>query len=54
MNVPQSARLTSKTQIKVRLEGIETPERAQPFDQKARQALAKRVFGKVVHVVRRR
>jgi micrococcal nuclease len=32
------------------LEGIDTPERAQPFGQKARQALAKKVFGKVVRV----
>ena len=34
--------LTDKTQIKVRLEGIDTPERAQPFGRKAGQALAKK------------
>jgi endonuclease YncB( thermonuclease family) len=42
--------LVGKTQIKVRLEGIDTPERAQPFGRKAGQALAKKVFGKVVQV----
>jgi endonuclease YncB( thermonuclease family) len=42
--------LLDKTQIKVRLEGIDTPERAQPFGRKAGQALAKKVFGKVVQV----
>ena len=42
--------LAGKTQIKVRLEGIDTPERAQPFGRKAGQALANRVFGKVVQV----
>jgi endonuclease YncB( thermonuclease family) len=42
--------LVNKTQIKVRLEGIDTPERAQPFGRKAGQAVAERVFGKVVQV----
>jgi endonuclease YncB( thermonuclease family) len=42
--------LVDKTQIKVRLEGIDTPERAQPFGRKAGQALAKKVFGKPVQV----
>ena len=42
--------LVGKTQVKVRLEGIDTPERAQPFGRKAGQALAKKVFGKVVQV----
>jgi micrococcal nuclease len=42
--------LVDKTQTKVRLEGIDTPERAQPFGRKAGQALAKKVFGKVVQV----
>jgi endonuclease YncB( thermonuclease family) len=42
--------LVDKTQIKVRLEGIDTPEQAQPFGRKAGQALAKRVFGKTVQV----
>jgi endonuclease YncB( thermonuclease family) len=42
--------LVGKTQIKVRLEGIDTPERGQPFGHKAGQALAKKVFGKVVQV----
>ena len=32
--------LVGKTQIKVRLESIDTPERAQPFGRKAGQALA--------------
>ena len=42
--------LVDKNQIKVRLEGIDTPERAQPFGRKAGQALAKKVFGKVIQV----
>jgi endonuclease YncB( thermonuclease family) len=42
--------LVDKTQIRVRFEGIDTPERAQPFGRKAGQALAKIVFGKVVQV----
>lgn len=42
--------LVDKTQIRVRLEGIDTPERAQPFGRKAGQALAKKVFGKVIQV----
>ena len=40
----------AKTQIRVRLEGIDTPERAQPFGRKAGQTLAKKVFGRVVQV----
>jgi endonuclease YncB( thermonuclease family) len=39
-----------KTQVKVRLEGIDTPERGQPFGRKAGQALARKVFGKAVQV----
>jgi micrococcal nuclease len=42
--------LVGKTQVKVRLDGIDTPERAQPFGRKAGQALAKKVFGKAVQV----
>jgi endonuclease YncB( thermonuclease family) len=42
--------LVDKTQVRVRLEGIDTPEWAQPFGRKAGQALAKIVFGKVVQV----
>ena len=42
--------LVGKTQVKVRLEGIDTPERGQPFGWKAGQSLAKKVFGKVVQV----
>jgi endonuclease YncB( thermonuclease family) len=40
--------LVNKTQIKVRLEGIDTPERGQPFGRKTGQALAKKVIGRVV------
>jgi endonuclease YncB( thermonuclease family) len=40
--------LMDKTQIKVRLEGIDTPERGQPFGRKTGQALAKKVIGSVV------
>jgi hypothetical protein len=35
---------------RVRLFGIDTPERGQPWADKARQALARRVFGKQVRV----
>ena len=34
----------------MRLEGIDTPERAQSFGRKAGQALAKKVFGKEVQI----
>jgi micrococcal nuclease len=40
--------LVGKTQVKVRLDGIDTPERAQPFGRKTGQALAKKVIGSVV------
>ena len=46
--------LVGKTQIEVRLEGIDIPERSQPFGQRARQALAKMVFRKAMQDVRRR
>jgi endonuclease YncB( thermonuclease family) len=42
--------LVNKTQIKERLEGIDTPERGQPFGRKAGQALAKKDFDQVVQV----
>ena len=45
--------LVDETQVKVRLEGIDTPERGQPFGRKAGQALGKKVFGKVVRRRRR-
>lgn len=37
-------------QHKIRLEGIDTPERKQAFGTKAKEALAEKVFGKVVTV----
>lgn len=40
----------SKTQIKVRLEGIDAPEKAQPFGQKSKEHLSDLVFGKQVVV----
>lgn len=40
-----------KRQIKVRLAEIDTPERAQPFDARARQALADLIFAQKVRVV---
>ena len=45
--------ITVRTQtdtIKVRLSGIDTPERGQPFGTKAKQALSGQVFGKDVTV----
>jgi endonuclease YncB( thermonuclease family) len=44
--------LTSdKQQIKVRLAEIDTPEKAQPFGTRARQALSDLIFAKDVRVV---
>ena len=37
-------------QIKVRLSGIDTPEKSQAFGMKAKQALSSKVFGKTVEV----
>ena len=42
--------LVGKEQRRVRLEGIDCPERAQPFGKKASQFTAKLVFGKTVEV----
>ena len=42
--------LVDKEQIKVRLEGIDCPESAQPFGTKAKQALSDLVFGKDVRI----
>ena len=41
----------SKTQHKIRLEGIDAPEKAQPFGQRSKQHLSDLVFGKQVEVV---
>lgn len=35
---------------RVRLEGIDAPEKTQPFGQRSRQALTKMTAGKVVHI----
>lgn len=40
-----------KQQVKVRLSEIDTPERAQPFGTRARQALSDLIFSKQVRVV---
>ena len=40
----------TKQQIKVRLAGIDTPEKSQAFGMKAKQALSQKVFGKTVEV----
>jgi endonuclease YncB( thermonuclease family) len=42
--------LVGREQRRVRLSGIDTPERGQPWARKARQALARRVFGEQVRV----
>lgn len=41
----------SKTQHKIRLQGIDAPESAQPFGAKAKQNLSSLVFGKTVKVL---
>lgn len=43
--------LVNKTQLKVRLVHIDAPEQAQPFGNKAKQALATLIFGKKVTLV---
>ena len=40
----------SKTQFKIRLEGIDAPEKAQSFGQKSKEHLSDLVFGKQVEV----
>ena len=40
----------NKNQYKVRLTEIDTPERRQPWGEKARQALAEKVFNKNVQI----
>jgi micrococcal nuclease len=43
--------LDGRNQIKIRLDGIDTPELKQAFGSKAKQALSKTIFGKRVRVV---
>ena len=43
--------LNGKEQVKVRLDGIDCPEKGQPWGTKAKQATAKVCFGKVVTVI---
>jgi endonuclease YncB( thermonuclease family) len=42
--------LHNKTQHRIRLEGIDAPEKGQPYGTKARQALAAKIFGETVRV----
>src|SRR6516164_5237333 len=42
--------LLEKTQHRIRLEGIDAPEKGQAYGTKARQALADKVFGKTIRV----
>ena len=42
--------LREKEQVKIRLYGIDTPERGQAFGKKAKQFTSKLVYGKVVEV----
>ena len=43
--------LVEETHFKIRLAGIDAPERGQPYGRKARQALSKKVLGKEVRVL---
>jgi endonuclease YncB( thermonuclease family) len=40
----------SKSQHKIRLSGIDAPEKAQPFGQRSKQSLSDLVFGKTVRI----
>jgi endonuclease YncB( thermonuclease family) len=40
----------NKTQHKIRLSGIDAPERAQPFGQRSKEYLSMLVFGKTIEV----
>jgi len=42
--------LRDKTPVKIRLQGVDAPEKAQPFGQKSKQFTSTLVFGKVVTV----
>ena len=42
--------VVDKTQIKVRLEGIDAPESTQPFGTRSKRALSEKVFGKQVTI----
>ncbi len=43
--------LVGLEQIKIRLEGIDTPERGQDFSDRAKQLTSSLVFGKYVHIL---
>ena len=43
---------TEKEQVKVRLAEIDTPESAQPYGTRARQALSDLIFGKQVNIIK--
>ena len=43
--------LHGSEQIKIRLAGIDAPEKAQPFGSAARQSMSEMLFGKEVRVV---
>ena len=43
--------LVGTEQMKIRLEGIDTPERGQDFATRAKQFTSGRVFGKQVHIL---
>lgn len=42
--------LSDKEQVKIRLYGVDTPERGQPFSKRAKQFTSKTVYGKFVEV----
>ena len=43
--------LVDERPIRIRLAGIDTPERGQPWSLRSKQALSERVFGKAVRVI---
>jgi len=53
LSAPLTVLSAKKTQVKIRLAGIDAPESGQDFGKKAKQAVSELAFGKIVIIVRR-